>query len=175
MSSEEISSPADSSILCCRDTAWWAELWRAAAAQPRPPKEFLGSIHHTIRFSGEKGSCPWDAWGSEGCVRWFYDGLHAAAHTLLARRNALGPDTKPLLESLYSAAPACWSQDYEAHRQAASTDPEAYVRIGGRLIAIGHQLAEDCVSVGPVELAVNWTLSAGPRLLWEMADRYPSP
>ena len=68
------------------------------------------------------------------------------------------------------AAPARWSRDYEAHRQAASTDPEAYIRIGGRLIAVARQLADDCVSPGSVALAVDWLLSAGARLLLEMAD-----
>ena len=171
MSSDETSSPADSSIPCYSDPAWWAELWRTAAAQPRPAKEFLGRIHRTIRVGDEQSSCPWSAWGSDGCVRWFYDGLYAVADALLARRNMLAPETKPLLEALFSEAPACWFQDYEAHRQAASTDPETYVRIGGRLVAIARQLADDdCVSPGSVALAVDWLLSAGARLLLEMAD-----
>ena len=172
MSSDETSSPADSSRPCYEDSAWWAEFWRTAAAHPRPPKEFLGRIHHTVRVGNEPGSCPWLVWGSDGCVRWFYDGLCVAADALLARRNILDPETKPLLETLFSEAPACWFQNYELRSPsaAASTDPEAYVRIGGRLIAIARQLADDCVSPGPVALAVDWLLSAGPRLLLEMAD-----
>ena len=170
MSSDDTSSPAGSSIPCDRGPAWWAELWRTAAAQARPPKEFLGRIHRATRVGGEDNSWPWSVWGSDGGVRWFYNGLRAAADALLARRNVLAPEATPFLETLFWEAPARWSQDYEAHRQAASTDPEAYIRIGGRLIAVARQLADDCVSPGPVALAVDWLLSAGTRLLLEMAD-----
>lgn len=151
------------------DPAWWDELWRAAAAQPRPAKEFLLSSR-AIRAGDEEGAWPWSARGSDAYVLWFYDGLRAAADVLLARRGVLASDATPFLDVLSSEASAHWLQEQDAHRQAASTDPEAYERIGARLIAIGHQLAEDCTLPGPVALAADWLLSAGQRLLLEMAD-----
>ena len=103
----------------------------------------------------------------------FYDRLGAVTNTLLGRRDALQPESRPFLDILVRDAPAHWDAKDAVHQRAAAANPANYRRHAERVLSIAQRLATDAVAPGPLALAADWLLTAPQRVLLSLDDPWP--